>query len=98
MWSRNGREIFYIDANGFLTSVPVETSPTFSAGRPKKVFETKYFSAIGSGSSGRTYDVSRDGQRFLMIKEVATGQPPPTPNLVIVLNLAEELKARVPTK
>jgi hypothetical protein len=45
----------------------------------------------------RGYDVSPDGQRFLMIKDVTPEfavrvQPP---NLVVVLNWAEELKARV---
>ena len=32
-WSRNGRELFYLDANNMLTSVPVRIGTTFSAGK-----------------------------------------------------------------
>ena len=45
-WSRNGRELFYIDESMTLTAVPVRTSgPTFSMGSPAKVFDTKYAAA-----------------------------------------------------
>src|SRR5262249_45913581 len=94
MWAPNGREIFYLDANGFLTSVPVETSPALRPLRPKKLFKTKYFN-FASGMNGRTYDVTRDGQRFLMIKELSAGPTPPALNVVVMLNLAEALDARL---
>ncbi len=46
----------------------------------------------------RTYDVSPDGQKFLMIKEARpAGDAPPPPQLVIVQNWTEELKRLVPT-
>ena len=46
-WARNGRELFYLDASNTLTAVPVQTSgSTFSAGKPAKVFDTKYADAI----------------------------------------------------
>ena len=41
----------------------------------------------------RTFDVSPDGQRFLMIKEAAAAQ---APTMVVVLNWLEELKAKLP--
>ncbi len=75
-------------------AVPVQSAPAFGAGTPTKLFDTRYFAA----TNARTYDVSRDGQRFLMIK-VAGGDPTSTPTgIVVVLNWVEELKARVPTK
>ncbi len=50
-------------------------------------------------NTGRTYDVSRDGQRFLMIKESAGGtESAPPPSLVVVQNWLEELKRLVPAK
>lgn len=46
----------------------------------------------------QAYDVSRDGQRFLMIKSASTGTAGALPTITVVLNWTEELKARVPAK
>lgn len=92
-WSRDGRELFYLDANNLLTSVQVQTGATFSAGKPMKVLNTAYYPGFGN----RSYDVSPDGQRFLMIKESAVEQPAATPaSFVVVLNWKEELNRLVP--
>ena len=75
--------------------MPIQATTTFSAGNPTKLFDTRYFSATNQ----RSYDVSPDGQRFLMIKDMpATDQASTaTPaSIVVVLNWHEELKARVP--
>jgi hypothetical protein len=95
LWAPNGRELFYLDADGFLTAVPVQTSPAFSRGNPTKLLSTRYFA-----SAVRNYDVSRDGQKFLMIKDAPaagsqTSAPPPVA-MTVVLNWFEELKAKVP--
>jgi hypothetical protein len=45
----------------------------------------------------RGYDVSADGQRFLMELSDASTEPPVT-GMHVILNWFEELKARVPTK
>ena len=73
-----------------LTRVPVQTAPTFTAGAATTLFATRYF--VGSVLA-RTFDVSPDGQRFLMVKEVASAQ---APTMVVVLNWLEELKAKLP--
>jgi serine/threonine-protein kinase len=88
-WARNGRELFYLDRSKTLMAVPVDTSgATFSAGTPAKVFDAAKYS---SWSPPRNYDVSPDGQRFLMIKD-----GPVRDQLVVVERWFEELKARVP--
>ena len=75
-----------------MTRVPIQTTPTFSAGTATTLFETRYFnSTLGA----RAYDVSPDGQRFLMIK--AAG-PEQAQTMVVVLNWLEELKAKLPAK
>jgi len=54
---------------------------------------------IGTGTQ-RTYDISRDGQRFLMIKEHGASSEntaPPT-SLIVVQNWFSELQQRVPTR
>jgi serine/threonine-protein kinase len=97
-WSRNGRELFYLNANDLLTAVSVVTGATFTAGKPVKVLNTRYYA--GSTTRGydlRGYDVSPDGQRFLMVKENAPANTPRSPSaaIIVVLNWAEELKQRL---
>jgi hypothetical protein len=107
-WARNGRELFYLDANGLLTSVSVQTppgtlgTPSFSASTPTKILDMRYYAGAATrGLDLRAYDVAPDGQRFLMIKDAASTEQKtatPTRGLVVVLNWFGELKARVPTK
>lgn len=69
----------------------VSTNRELALSPPRLLFEQRY--AFGVGVSTPNYDVSPDGQRFVMIKdELGSGR------LNIVLNWFEELKARVPTK
>jgi serine/threonine-protein kinase len=100
VWARSGKELFYLDANNLLTAVAVETAPTFRAATPTTLFKTDYFSGFGGGGeavAGRTYDVTPDGRRFLMIKDVEGGRAEAA-NLVVVQHWAEELKRLVPTR
>ena len=46
----------------------------------------------------RTYAVSPDGQRFLMIKDATTDGNAPLRSITVVLNWTEELKAKMPAK
>ena len=95
LWARNGKELFYVGAEGTLQRVPVEASgATWNAGTPMKLLERRYF----TGGFGRTYDVSPDGQRFLMIKAPGTDVGAARPALIVVQHWDEELKRLVPTK
>ena len=101
-WSRNGRELFYLDRDGMLTSVAITAAPgaAFEAGPPARILNRKYY--LGASLLGldlRAYDISPDGQRFLMIKDPESPAPVTQPaSLVLVLNWAEELKARLSTR
>ena len=54
---------------------------------------------LGSVGDGRTYDVSPDGKRFLMIKPGGRAeQTAAPPSLIVVQNWFEELKRLVPVK
>src|SRR4029453_16293114 len=44
VWARDQRELFYLDAAGALTAVPVSTAGSFTAGTPVKISSTRYFS------------------------------------------------------
>jgi eukaryotic-like serine/threonine-protein kinase len=96
LWARSGKELFYVGADGAVLSVPVQTSgATWSAGTPRKLLEGRYYTGTGSG---RAYDVSPDGQRFLMIKVPETNASAAAPALIVVQHWDEELKRLVPTK
>ena len=78
-----------------MLAVPVQSGPTFVAGRPQVLFEF----AIGpiTGGSVRPYDIAPDG-RFMMIRSgQADAGGGTAPNLIVVQNWTEELKRRVPT-
>ena len=77
--------------------VPIQSGATFIAGSVQTVVSGADFSAP---NTGRQYDVSPDGRRFLMIKEAPpTGEGSAAPvQLVVVQNWTEELKRLVPAK
>ena len=76
--------------------MPVEASgATWNAGTPMKLLERRYYTGTGSG---RAYDVSPDGRRFLMMKAPGTAASAAPPALIVVQHWDEELKRLVPTK
>jgi eukaryotic-like serine/threonine-protein kinase len=100
-WSRKGDELFYLDGNDKLTAVRWQANnTTFLAGKPARVLNERYVG--GSTTRGydlRSYDVSVDGQRFLMLKETAgASTAAPLPTMTVVTHWIEELNSRVPAK
>ena len=90
-WNRNGRELFYRSGDKMM-DVDISTQPSFAAGNAKVLFQGHYQPTPGTLPN---YDVSPDGQRFLMIKPSEQGQVAPT-QINVVLNWFEELKQKVP--
>jgi len=88
VWAHRGQELFYRSGETMMV-VGIKTEPTFTAGSPVVLFTGRYTKFGGFVN----YDISPDGQRFLMIKarEGSTGQ------INVVLNWFEELKRLVPT-
>ena len=100
VWAPNGRELFFVNGSA-LMAVAVQSTPTFSAGNVTTLFEGRSILLDGrmfASMTGRTYDVSPDGQRFLMIKEGTTDGNAPLPSMVVVEHWFEELKAKLPAK
>ncbi|MCZ6750804.1 MAG: hypothetical protein O7E51_03130, partial [Acidobacteria bacterium] len=94
VWARNGRELFYRNGDQ-LMAVDITTKLSFSAGTPRLLFEGQYYTNRGTIRSRADYDITSDGQRFLMIQEGGTDSEATQIN--VVLNWFEELKQRVPT-
>jgi len=87
VWSRDGREVFFVSADTRMMAVPVAARDTFAPGTPEALFDA---SAYHFGAPGRNYDVSKDG-RFVMIREPETGGS--SRAITVVLNWFEELRA-----
>ena len=97
-WSRDGRELFYtttqsVGGQATLTkmmAVPIALRPTFTAGAARQLFEGRY----GATGGVRSYDVTPDGRRFLMVQQKE--RPPlDAAEMIFVQNWLEELTARV---
>ena len=70
-WRHDGKELFYVAPDGKMMAVPVEAGATFEAGRPEALFQTRTFGLAPSGSYSQQYDVTLDGQRFLINTDVS---------------------------
>jgi dipeptidyl aminopeptidase/acylaminoacyl peptidase len=81
-WRGDGKEIFYIDFQGNVVAVPVNSEGSLSTGTPKRLFQSHARSAVSS-SDLFSYDVTPDGQRFLIDRYM---KPATTPPLSIILN------------
>ena len=95
MWRPAGGELYY-RSRGRMMAVSVTTSRTPQVSAPRQLWvEQKY--TVGSGSScgmpgvtSSNYDVTPDGQRFLMVRDDDLGVV--SSRVVVVMNWAEELK------
>jgi eukaryotic-like serine/threonine-protein kinase len=100
MWAPNGHELFFAGRTSIMV-VTVQLTPTFIAGNPTKLFDVPSIRLDGrfapNGGTLRAFDISRDGQRFLMIKEnTDSGEGnAQSASMIVVQNWFDELKAKV---
>jgi serine/threonine-protein kinase len=80
-WNPKGHELFYRKGDKTMV-VDLTTSPNFSAGKPRLLYEGPYG------------EPSPDGLKFLAIQPVEP--EPPRTEIEVVLNWSEELKQKVP--
>jgi eukaryotic-like serine/threonine-protein kinase len=98
-WGRTGSELFYFTLAGMLMSMTIGGSPTPTSGTLVSVFDAGSFFFQPNGTAAATFDVSPDGRRFLMIKQVASTDATSAPReIVLVQHWLEELKRLVATK
>jgi hypothetical protein len=88
-WRRDGKELFYIAGDGKLMAVDVKTAPTFQAEIPHALFDPHVF---GGGITNFVfrYDVTPDGQRFLVNSSLESETSASDP-ITVVLNWAAGL-------
>ena len=99
-WRRDGKELFYavgqfnVGKVKGIAAVAIDTASGFHAGKPEVLFSGDYGLGLG-----RSYDVTADGQRFIMLKAItkpSTDIESQLTNLVTVENWFDELKRLAP--
>ena len=95
LWSPDGKQLFYY-RTGQLLGIDIATEPAFSFGNEQALRMQGF---LPGGGVARDYDITPDGQRFLMVfpadrADSLTGTAGERIN--VVLNWFEELKERVP--
>ena len=79
-WRRDGKEIFYIGLDGKLMAAPVQLNPdrpSADVGIVAPLFPTRIFGGAFLGARKHQYDVSADGQQFLINSTVDESAPSP---------------------
>jgi hypothetical protein len=93
VWGRNGELFYRRRDDDAMMAVRVTTTPTLTVGPPIELFK-------GPGNPGGTsranYDVTSDGQRFIMSAARVADAHGAGGSIQIVLNWVEELKQRLP--
>jgi serine/threonine-protein kinase len=95
VWARNGNaELYYMDLEGHMTAVAVETSPELRIGAVTRLFA---WEKPAPGISGPFYDVSPTDGRFLMVRSTAPAADP-TVDLSVTLNWLTEVERIAPIR
>jgi eukaryotic-like serine/threonine-protein kinase len=95
IWSRHGRELFFLDldSNKIMVTTYKETGDSFAAAKPQ-MWSDKRLLELGTLQS---YDVAPDGKRFAAVLYAdGTADRNPVTSLTFLLNFFDELRRRVP--
>ncbi len=98
VWSPDGHRLYYFEPQSLkLVAVDLKTAPAFSFSSPMPL----NFPQIDQvGDSERSFDISPDGKRFIVVlqgSDIQTGRRP-AEQINFVLNWFQELKQRVPLR
>jgi len=91
VWARSGQELFYVNGADSMVVVDVSPGEGFEFGEERGLFPT---ASYRTDVFHQAYDVTEDGQRFVMIRINRTD--PPIEDLIVVENFFVELRQRVP--
>ena len=85
-WRGDGMELFYLSTDSKIMAVPVKTGSNFDAGTPTALFQANPREMVAT-SELFSYDVSNDGQKFLVNASLKTAMTP----MSVVLNWSAKL-------
>jgi serine/threonine-protein kinase len=95
LWSPDGRELYFVDPQGRMMAATIRPGPAFVADSPRILFDALII-RNPPGFEGRMYDISPDGQRFLVSKGTEGDDEALPQQIVVVQNWHEELKRLAP--
>lgn len=100
VWRRDGKELFYRSGRQML-AVDIRLGRTLQVSKPVALWEGSYLAGLGSscgmpGPTSANYDVTSDGQQFLMI--VDTGETAEGRSLQVVSNWSATVKQAAPAR
>ncbi len=95
LWARNGKQLFYRGPPRHVWVVDVRGGSDFAVSKPRPLFQMQ--GSYTAGTYARSWDISLDDRRFLMVK-IEDRKWQPITELILVQNWLEELKRLVPVK
>jgi Tol biopolymer transport system component len=87
-WRKDGKELFYIAADGRMMATGIKTSPKFESAAPEALFPSRLTQQVNIFR----YDVAHDGNRFLM--NIAAGYTSAEAPITVVLNWQAAIKTQ----
>jgi len=90
-WRRDGKELYYTSADSKIMAVEVSTTQTFKKGVPKELFSAPIWGG-GTSTNVTRYDVTADGQRFLINAVPSGGSGGEVTPITVILNWPQLLK------
>ena len=90
-WRGDGEELFYVAGDGKVMGVRIDTATGFRPGPPRALFQSPIKPSQNPSIFQASMDATADGQRFLIKKPAARGEPP---SLTVVLNWKAALETR----
>jgi hypothetical protein len=93
MWAKSGRELFYRNGDKMMAVTIGARGDSLEPEPPRLLFEGRF--TVSEVGVDAWYDVSPDGQRFLMMK---TDEARNTTSIVVVQDWTNELKQLAPAK
>ncbi|MEQ1759525.1 MAG: protein kinase [Vicinamibacterales bacterium] len=94
VWSPDGRELYFFSEGEGMAAADVGSGASWQSGRARFLFAGDYL--LGEGA--RTYDISADGQRFVLIKNAPPDPAVVSPSVVVVQNWFSELQRLAPSR
>jgi len=94
VWARSGRELFFVDAARQMTVVPFTGGATPRLGERRVLFHLPQDIYLWENDYYTPFDISPDGQHFLMAREAQSGQHA-APPIIIVENWFTELRRKL---